>query len=109
MEEFEPHRPLADVYSPLSFFFNFSQNALKGMVVDALLRGEPWDLTLNDLLTGLPRGEPKAEVKQTLATKLMGYARDHPDTIRGRLMPAIVYDPRTGRRIIGIAMRKMKA
>ena len=41
-------------YSPFSFFFNFSQNVIKGAVVDALLWGSPWTISLNDLLTGLP-------------------------------------------------------
>jgi hypothetical protein len=106
LEEFECHRPSDDTYSPLSFFFNFSHNVLKGEVVDALLRGEPWHLTLNDLLTGIPRGEPKGASKQTLAKTLMGYARANPHKIRGRLMPIIVYDPQSGRRAFAIAMSK---
>jgi hypothetical protein len=112
LEEFERHRPPADAYSPMSFFFNFSHNVLKGTVIDALLRGEPWTLTFNDLLTSTPRGGPtggrKDESKVKLAETLMGYARNSPSRIRGRLMPVIVYDPDAGRRAFVTAMRKMK-
>jgi hypothetical protein len=104
--EFEPHRPTEQAYSPLSFFFNFSHNVLKGTVVDALLNGRPWTLSLNDLLTGVPR-EASAE-KEALANMLMGYARSAPDRIRGRLMPVIVYDSAAGRQAFGITMRKIR-
>ena len=108
LEEFEHHRPSEHTYSPLSFFFNFSHNVLKGTVIDALLRGEAWNLTFNDLLTGVPRGEPDGVSKATLAKTLMGYARANPHTIRGRLMPVIVYDPRTGHEAFTSTMRKLK-
>ena len=108
LEEFEGQRPSDRTYSPLSFFFNFSHNILKGTVIDALLRGEAWPLTFNDLLTGVPRAEPAAAAKETLATTLMGYARANPDRIHGRLMPVIVYDPRTGRQAFAAAMRKLR-
>jgi hypothetical protein len=112
LEEFERHRPPADAYSPMSFFFNFSHNVLKGTVIDALLRGAPWDVTFNDLLTGMRRGGsnegPNDESKVKLAETLMGYARNSPSRIRGRLMPVIVYDPDAGRRAFVTAMRKMK-
>jgi hypothetical protein len=104
---FERHRPTDTAYSPLSFFFNFSHNVLKGTVVDALLWGEPWDLTLNDLFTGVPRAGIEEGSQQLLATTLMGYARSNPDRIRGRLMPVIVYDPQSGRRAFTIAMEKL--
>jgi hypothetical protein len=104
--EFERYRPSADRYSPLSFFFNFSHNVLKGTIVDALLRGSPWDLTFNDLLTALPR-EQSGEAKATLARTLMTYARENPDRIGGRLMPVIVYDPRVGRRAFAVTMQKL--
>ena len=39
MAAFERHRPAETAYSPLSFFFNFSHNVVKGTVVDALLWG----------------------------------------------------------------------
>jgi hypothetical protein len=104
--ELEPHRPTEQAYSPLSFFFNFSHNVLKGTVVDALLQGRPWALSLNDLLTGVPR--EASESKQALANTLMGYARSAPDRIRGRLMPVIVYDPAAGRQAFGVTMRKLR-
>ena len=105
---FERYRPDAQTYSPLSFFFNFSHNVVKGMVVDALLRGRPWTLTLNDLLTAAPRGETAGDSRLALATTLMGYARANPHRIRGKLMPAIVYDPAAGRRAFSVTMRKLK-
>ncbi|MEY4637360.1 MAG: hypothetical protein RJA55_3158 [Acidobacteriota bacterium] len=104
---FEKHRPAETAYSPLSFFFNFSHNVVKGTVVDALLWGEAWDLTLNDLFTGVPRPGVAEGAQQLLATTLMGYARSNPDRIRGRLMPVIVYDPQSGRRAFTIAMEKL--
>lgn len=105
---FEKHRPTETAYSPLSFFFNFSHNVVKGTVVDALLWGEAWDLTLNDLFTGVPRAGVEEGSQQLLATTLMGYARSNPDRIRGRLMPVIVYDPQSGRRAFTIAMEKLQ-
>ena len=63
-------------YSPLSFFFNFSHNVVKGAVIDALLRGEPWRLTLNDLLTAISRRR-RAERRQ-------GDAGDDTDGVRAR-------------------------
>jgi hypothetical protein len=106
--EFEAHRPSDQAYSPISFFFNFSHNILKGTVVDALLRSEVWDATFNDLLTALPRGEPIAQSKERLAKTLMGYARSNPDTIRGRLTPVIVYDPQAGQQAFTVTMRKVR-
>ncbi len=107
MAAFERHRPAETAYSPLSFFFNFSHNVVKGTVVDALLWGEAWDVSLNDLLTGVPRSGIEAGSQQLLAATLMGYARSNPDRIRGRLMPVIVYDPQAGRRAFTIAMEKL--
>jgi len=107
LEAFERFRPSERTYSPLSFFFNFSHNVVKGTIVDALVRGSPWNLTLNDLLTGLPC-EGESGPRQVLATTLMGYARRNPDRIRGQLTPVIVYDPRAGRQAYGIAMRKLR-
>jgi hypothetical protein len=114
LPEFERYRPRDEAYSPLSFFFNFSHNVLKGTVVDALLRGKAWDISFNDLLTALPRVSPEPRSgdggrdKQELATTLMGYARRNPDRIRGKLMPVIVYDPATGREAFTAAMRKLR-
>jgi len=105
---FEPHRPLNSAYSPISLFFNFSQNVLKGTVADALLRGDAWTISLNDLFTGVPRGQLKSEAKTRLCQTLTTYARRNPDTIRGRLSPVIVYDPVTARQYFGGAMRALK-
>ena len=107
LELFQRFKPVADSYSPLSLFFNFSHNVIKGMVVDALLRGRAWTLTFDDMLTELSRSVEEAALKQELAITLMGYARAHPDTIRGRPMPVIVYDPSTGRDAFAVTMRKI--
>ena len=98
LEEFRGHRPSEQDYSPISFFFNFSHNVLKATVVDALLRREGWALTLNDLLSGIPRGEPMSASRETLARTLMGYARSSPERIRGRSVPVILYDPGAGQK-----------
>lgn len=108
LEECERHRPSDEAYSPLSFFFNFSHNVLKGTVIDALLRGEPWTLTFNDLLTGVSGDGPKGQSKIALARMLMGYARASPDRIRGRLMPVIVYDAWAGRLASAETMRALR-
>jgi hypothetical protein len=108
VDAFERYRPSPGAYSPLSFFFNFSQNVLKGVVIDALLWGEPWSVSLNDLLTGLPVHAGSASAKQKLATSLMSYARKRPDRIRGRLMPAIVYDTQAGARAFTSTMRELR-
>ena len=105
---FEPHRPLDRAYSPMSLFFNFSQNVLKGAVADALLRGDAWTVSLNDVFTGVPRAERRNDAKLRLCHTLMTYARRSPDTIRGRLSPVIVYDPITARQYFGAAMRALK-
>ena len=67
-------------------------------MVDALLWGSPWAISLNDLLTGLPADDSRQAGKEKLARILMAYARSAPDRVRGRLMPAIVYDPLTGQK-----------
>jgi hypothetical protein len=107
LRRFEVYRPSPDAYSPQSFFFNFSHNVLKGMVVDALLRGRAWRLTLNDLLTSASRGDG-GDTQTALARTLMAYARAAPDRIGGRLMPVIVYDPSAGRRAFAVTMRKLQ-
>ena len=106
-EAFQRFRPTDAAYSPLSLFFNFSHNVVKGTVVDALLWGDPWDVTINDLLTGVSRAGLEAGSQQLLATTLMGYARANPDRIRGRLMPVIVYDPQAGRRAYSVTIEKL--
>jgi hypothetical protein len=107
LESFQRYRPTDTAYSPLSFFFNFSHNVVKGTVVDALLWGEAWDVPFNDLLTGVPRAGLEDGSQQLLATTLMAYARSNPDRIRGTLMPVIVYDPQAGRRAYTVAMEKL--
>jgi hypothetical protein len=107
LESFQRYRPSDTAYSPLSFFFNFSHNVVKGAVVDALLWGEAWDVPFNDLLTGVPRAGLDEGSQQLLATTLMAYARSNPDRIRGTLMPVIVYDPQAGRRAYTVAMEKL--
>ena len=104
---FERYRPNDIAYSPLSFFFNFSHNVVKGAVVDALLWGEAWNVSLSDLLSGVPRDGLEAGSQQLLATTLMAYARSNPDRIRGQLMPVIVYDPQAGRRAYTVALAKL--
>ena len=108
LEQFERYRPSGRAYSPLSFFFNFSHNVLKGTVVDALLRSRPWKLALNDLLTASPRHGDGEDSQEALATTLMSYARSAPDRIRGRLMPVIVYDPSAGRQAFTVTLEKLR-
>jgi len=107
--EFHVHRPRDQRYSPIALFYNFAQNVLKGAVVDALLWGDAWTVSLNDLLTGVPRDSPRGEAKMRLATTLMRYARSSPDTIRGRLTPVIVYDPPIGRRAFAVTIDAIKS
>jgi hypothetical protein len=108
LDAFEAFRPTAQRYSPVSFFFNFAHNVRKGAVIDALLRGEAWNLTFNDLLSGLPDDPELGGRKELLANTLMTYARLNPDRIRGRLMPVIVYDPQAGRQAFGTMMRRLR-
>lgn len=108
LAECERFRPGEGAYSPISFFFNFSHNVLKGTVIDALLRGDPWRLTFNDLLTGLPADPATDQSRQSLARTLMGYARSSPNRIRGRLMPVIVYDPDAGSRAFNVMLGKLQ-
>jgi hypothetical protein len=64
-------------------------------------------VTFDDLLTGLG-AEEELQYRAALARTLMDYARANPQTIRGRLMPVIVYDPSAGRRAFGVAMQKLR-
>ena len=105
---FEAYRPTEDTYSPLSFFFNFSHNVVKGTVIDALLEGRSWPMTFNHLLTGRADEAAPLAARAQLARTLMDYARANPQTIRGRLMPVIVYDPAAGRQAYSVAMRKLR-
>ncbi|HVB37745.1 MAG TPA: hypothetical protein VND92_04375 [Vicinamibacterales bacterium] len=108
LEEGERFRPSGRSYSPLSFFFNFSHNVLKGIVIDALVWGEVRPLSFNDLLTGAGDNDATSAAKLTLAKTLMAYARANPHMIRGKLMPVIVYDPDAGRRAFGLMMRRLR-
>ena len=108
---FEQFRPTPDAYSPLAFFFNFSYNLIKGSVVDAMLWGEPWPISLNELLTATANPAPGAALparRETLAVTLMDYARKNPEKIRGKLMPVIVYDPATGARAFTTALALLR-
>jgi len=104
----EAHRPRESGYWPIALFFNFSQNVLKGVVVDALLRGTAIPVGLNELFSGLSGDPAVAEARVSLARRLTAYARANPDTIRGRPSPVIVYDPIIGRQSFGGAMRAIK-
>jgi hypothetical protein len=95
-------------YSPLSLFFNFSHNVLKGTIVDAALRGEPWPVGFNDLLTAAEPGDAGGDGRERLARTLMDYARANPDRINGEPTPVIVYDPRAGHRAFRIMMEKLR-
>ncbi|HEX5070546.1 MAG TPA: hypothetical protein VFV78_10065 [Vicinamibacterales bacterium] len=109
VESFAAHRPLDRAYSPLSLFFNFSQNLLKGAVIDALVMGEAWGLSLNDMFTALPAGHAKHAGKERLARTVMAYAKMSPDIVSGRPVPAVVYDPVTARRSFAAAMKVLAA
>ena len=107
LDRFEQYRPRTDAYSPLSFFFNFAHNIIKGTVVDVLLERRVWTPSFNDLLTAR-RGGASSDDKTALATTLMRYARANPDRIRGELTPVIVYDPRAGHAAFTVTMRKLR-
>jgi hypothetical protein len=117
---FERYRPVDGRYTPLSFFFNFSHNVLKGTVADAAARGEPWPVSFNDLLTtpNAPSSAGETEVSEVdqaqpmmiqerLARTLMEYARANPDRINGEPTAVIAYDPRAGHRAFRIMMEKL--
>ena len=109
-DRFDALRPSTAAYSPLSFFFNFCQNVLKGAVLDAALWGAPSQVSLNDLVSGLPREDaPDLDRnRQAVARTLMRYAQANPHRIRGQLMPVIVYDPEAGRRAFAATMRALR-
>ena len=69
--------------------------------------GQTWDLTLNDLLSSVPREGVESNDLLALAGTLMNYARSNPDRIRGQLMPVIVYDPSQGRQAFTTAFKKL--
>ena len=107
LDAFGPFRPDDRAYSPLSFFFNFSHNVVKGTLVDALLGGRPWTVGFDDLLTAAS-GSTSPDAKVELAETLMGHARRSPDRIGGRRIPAIVYDPQAGRRAYAATIRRVR-
>jgi hypothetical protein len=108
IDEFERFQPSPDAYSPLSFFFNFSHNVVKGQVVDSLVWGLPWPVGLSDLFTSAARDETPERSRETLARTLTAYARTNPHKIRGRLMPVIVYDPEAGYRAFRLTLRRLR-
>jgi hypothetical protein len=91
--------PRADHYWPLALCFNFSHNLVKGTLIDAVLRGEPWTVCYNDLLTGADGGSSPLPSRLALARTLMEYARRSPERIRGEWLPVIVYDVDAGRAV----------
>ena len=86
-------RPSNQEYSALAFNFNFPHNILKALVVNAVARGEASSVTLNDLLTGIPRQFDATRLKYATMTRLMEFARMSPEVIRGKSFPMVVYDP----------------
>jgi hypothetical protein len=108
LESFPRYRPNDQSYSPLSFFFNFSHNVMKGQIVDSLLWSLPWPVGLSDLFTGEPRAEDPERSREQLARTLTAYARTNPHKIRGRLMPVIVYDPDAGYRGFRLTLRRLR-
>jgi len=94
--EFEAHRPSDQIYSPLSFTFNFPHNLLKGLVVNAMIEGEGSKLTLNELLTGLPRTDETREARLNFVNTLVSFARSSPDKILNKAVPVINYNPYLG-------------
>jgi len=108
LSAFEEFRPRDTSYSPLSFFFNFSHNIVKGVVADALLGGRTWPVRFNDLLTVRAATPADSALRVELALTLMGYAQANPDRIRGQLTPVIVYDPRAGHAVFTVTMRELR-
>ena len=107
LRDFASHRPDLSSYSPFSFTFNFPHNLVKGVVVDAAFRGAPWPLSLDDLVTAIPKSPELDLARRSLATTLMGYALASPDSIRGRPHPAIVCDPAAGLRAFEKALQAL--
>ncbi|MEO8361705.1 MAG: hypothetical protein ABI672_16850 [Vicinamibacteria bacterium] len=108
LQAFLDLRPTEGAYSPLAFIFNFPHNLVKGIAVDAVLRGTPWALGLDDLLTSRSGSFDLDVQRTTLARRLMAYAVASPDTIRGQPHPAIVYDPRAGAETFDRTMAKLR-
>jgi hypothetical protein len=107
LADFETQRPGGRVYSPFSFTFNFPHNLVKGATVDAVFRGVPWRVSLDDLVSGASPDDDSGAARVSLATTLMRHALASPDTIRGRPHPAIVYHPEAGARAFGRALDRL--
>lgn len=88
--------PRRDRWSPLSFFFNFSYNVIKGTVIDAALREDVWTVSYSEMLCSPPAGPGAATSRAALAETLMTYARQHPHRIRGAWLPVVAWDPDAG-------------
>ena len=71
-------------------------------------RRRPRPLTFDAWVRALELDGGEGTRKQDRAATPMGYARANPDTIRGRPMPVIVYDPATGREAFAVTMRKIR-
>lgn len=96
LPRFRALTPRSGAYSPLALFFNFSYNLIKGTVIDAVIRGEPWTVSYNDLLTGAAGGRSPLPSREALARTLMDYGRRNPERIRGEWLPVIAYDLEAG-------------
>jgi len=107
-KEFEDHRPSEQNYSPLAFTFNFPHNLLKGLVVNAMIEGEGSKLTINELLTGLPRTEETRNARVTFVHTLVSFARSSPDKILNKMVAVINYDPVLGIRNYNKTISLMK-
>ena len=109
LTEFERLRPTDHRYSTLSLTFDEAPSVVAGALMDALVWGEPWPASLNDLLASVP-GEVKGRSKEALVRTLMG-AGHGAESPRGRggSLSAVVYDPSAGRKAFVAALRAMKA
>jgi hypothetical protein len=105
--DFQAQRPSGQAYSPLAFTFNFPHNLVKGAAVDAVLRGAPWRVDLDELVAFSNSVEETGAAQLSLATTLMRYALASPDTIRGKPHPAIVYHPEAGLRAFEKAIARL--
>jgi hypothetical protein len=96
LADFDRLKPTDKTYSPLAFNFNFPHNLFKAMVADALLRGGPSSVTLNNLLSAVPANEEIEGPRRRLLHTLLMYAQASPDMIGGRPLPIITYDAYAG-------------
>lgn len=94
--EFENHRPSDRVYSPIAFTFNFPHNLLKGLLVNAMIEGEGSKVSMNQLLTGLPRNDATKAARLPFVKTLASFAASSPDKVLNKMVPVIGYDPYLG-------------